>query len=113
MPYIEDVARAAVKFVEDNGTEVVNARWLNKSGFDISLIPEDELYKLAVETDTPESDALFISCTSLHTFGIIEKLEKDLKKPVITSNQATIWHALRLAGIEDKINGYGRLLAEK
>ena len=113
MPYIEDVARAAVKFVEDNGTEVVNARWLNKSGFDISLIPEDELYKLAVETDTPESDALFISCTSLHTFRLIEKLEKDLKKPVITSNQATIWHALRLAGIEDKINGYGRLLAEK
>jgi maleate isomerase len=113
MPYIEEVARAAVKFVEDNGTEVANARWLNKSGFDISQIPEEELYQLAVETDTPESEALFISCTALHTFGLIEKLEKDLKKPVITSNQATIWQALRLAGIEDKISGYGRLLAEK
>jgi maleate cis-trans isomerase len=64
-----------------------------------------------MEVDDPESDALFISCTALHTFGLIEKLEKDLKKPVITSNQATIWNVLRLAGIKDKINGYGQLLS--
>jgi maleate isomerase len=113
MPYIEEVARAAVKFVEDNGTKVVKSEWLNKSGYDISLIPEETIYQLALIVDSPESDALFISCTSLHTFKLIQKLEKELKKPVITSNQATIWHALRLAGINDKINGYGQLLSER
>jgi len=111
MPYIEEVARAAVNFVEDNGISVINAKWLNKSGFDISLISGEALYHLAMEVDDPESDALFISCTALHTFELIEKLENDLKKPVITSNQATIWNVLRLAGIKDKINGYGQLLS--
>jgi maleate isomerase len=47
----------------------------------------------------------------LHTFELIEALELHLKKPVITSNQATIWNMLRLAGINDKIDGYGQLLS--
>jgi len=58
----------------------------------------------------PEADAVFISCTSVRTFEIIAPLERDLGKPVISSNQATIWHALRKTGIRDTIEGYGRLL---
>jgi maleate isomerase len=111
MPYIEEVSKAAIKFVEDNGIKVLDAQWLNKSGFDIAMISKDTLYNLAKEVDKPESEALFISCTSLHTFELIEELECDLGKPVITSNQATIWNMLRLAGINDKIDGYGQLLS--
>ena len=111
MPYIEEVAKAAVRFVADNGIEVVEAKWLNKAGFDIPRISEEAVYNLGREVDRPESEALFISCTSLHTLDVIEKLETDLGKPVITSNQATIWNLLRLAGIHDKITGYGRLLS--
>ena len=33
-------------------------------------------------------------------------------KPVITSNQATFWAALRAAGLDDRPDGYGRLLRE-
>ena len=40
---------------------------------------------------------------------VIDRLEQKLGKPVITSTQATLWHALRLAGIDDRIRGYGRL----
>ncbi len=43
--------------------------------------------------------------------GIIQKLEQDLGKPVISSNQACFWHTLRLAGVKEKIEGYGTLLA--
>ena len=41
---------------------------------------------------------------------IIEELEQDLSKPVVTSNQALVWHALRLSGYQDAVNGYGSLL---
>lgn len=111
MPYIEDVSRAAVKFVEDSGFKVVTAKWLNKSGRAIPELSKETLYHLALEVDEPESEAIFISCVNLHTFEIIDKLECDLQKPVITSNQATIWNMLRLAGINDKIEGYGQLLS--
>jgi len=109
MPYVEPVAKAAVSFVQDNGVEVLNAKWLNKGDMAIAEISSETLYRLAREVDVPESEALFISCVNLHSIQIIERLETDLKKPVITSNQATMWHMLRLANINDKIEGYGQL----
>jgi len=46
----------------------------------------------------------------LPTAAFIETLENDVNKPVITSNQATLWKLLRLAKINDKIKGFGKLL---
>lgn len=112
MPYLEAVSRTAVKFVEDNGIQVLDAKWLNKAGFDIAELPPEKLYHLALEVDKPESEAVFISCVALHTFTFIQKLENDLQKPVITSNQATIWNMLRMAKVNDKIEGYGQLLSK-
>ena len=43
---------------------------------------------------------------------IVDKLEKRLGKPVVTSVQATFWGTLRATGIDDRIDGCGRLLAE-
>ena len=43
---------------------------------------------------------------------VIERIEQDLGKPVITSNQACFWASLRLMGLPDGIEGHGRLLRE-
>jgi maleate cis-trans isomerase len=110
MPYIEQVSRTEIKFVEDNGMKVISAKWLNKTGTDIAEVSRETLYHLAREVDDPESQAIFISCANLHVMELIEKLENDLQKPVITSIQATMWNILRLANINDKIHGYGQLL---
>ena len=112
MPYVEQVSKTVVKFVEDSGVKVLNARWLNKGGPDIAEVSKETLYNLVKEVDDPDSEAIFISCTDLHTIEIIEKLENDLQKPVISSNQATMWNMLRLANINDKIQGYGQLLSK-
>jgi maleate isomerase len=111
MPYVEAVARAAMKFVEDSGIQVLNAKWLHKAGFEIAQMTPETVYHLARDVDRPESEAIFISCVNLHTFEVIDRLERDLKKPVITSNQATIWNVLRMAGVNDSIKGYGQLLS--
>ena len=47
--------------------------------------------------------------TSSLDIEAIDRLEQKLAAPVITSTQAILWHALRLAGIDDRIRGYGRL----
>jgi maleate isomerase len=109
MPYIEEVALAAVKFVEESGIRVLKKKWLSESP---AYVPGDKVYALAREVDTPESEALFLPCTGWHTIDVIEKLEGDTGKPVISSNQATMWNLLRLAGINDKIEGYGQLLTK-
>jgi len=66
-------------------------------------------YIAAREVDSPEAEAVFISCTAWRTFEIIECLEKDIGKPVITSNQATLWGCLKALG-GSGLKGYGQLL---
>jgi arylmalonate decarboxylase len=75
-------------------------------------VPPESLYRLARYIDRKEVDTIFISCTNLATVKMIAAIEEEIGKPVITSNQATFWRALRMAGIPDKIEGFGRLLAE-
>lgn len=55
-------------------------------------------------------DAVFLSCTSLRAVAAIEALEQALGTAVVSSNQALAWHALRLAGRDDAVPGFGRLL---
>lgn len=113
VPYLEEVAMAEKKFIEDHGIQVLNIKWLNlQDAIEIAAVPQETVYRLASEVHKPESEAIFISCIALHTIEVIGKLEYDLKKPVISSNQATMWHLLRLANINDKIEGYGQLLSQ-
>ena len=112
VPYLEEVAMAEKKFIEDHGIQVLNVKWLNlQDAIEIATVPKEIVYSLASEVHEPESEAIFISCIALHTIEVIEKLEYDLQKPVISSNQATMWHLLRLANVNEKIEGYGQLLS--
>ncbi|GAA3162242.1 aspartate/glutamate racemase family protein [Streptomyces virens] len=44
------------------------------------------------------ADALFLSCTNLPTYDVIPQLEAELRIPVISANQVTVWAALRRLG---------------
>jgi maleate cis-trans isomerase len=112
MPYREEPSRIAGKFVEDSGFQVLDMKWLGRDRFDIPETSEETIYHLAREVDKPESEAIFISCTNLHNLDIIELLESDLGKPVVTSNQATMWNMLRMAKINDQFTGFGRLFSQ-
>jgi maleate cis-trans isomerase len=57
------------------------------------------------------ADALLISGTGLPTAGIIQRLEDELGKPVVTGQTAALWQALRVAEATTRAPGYGRLLA--
>lgn len=64
---------------------------------------------VAQASGSPE--ALLISCTDFPTLPLIAGLEGEFGIPVISSNTATLWQALRLAGIRDAVPGAGRLFA--
>jgi maleate isomerase len=56
-----------------------------------------------------ELDAIFVSCTSVRLMAACAELEKILGIPLTSSNHAMAWHALRLAGIEDRLGQFGSL----
>lgn len=111
-PYVEGAARKAGEFVEGHGIRIVASKWLGKAGPDIPNTPEEEIYRLVKAVDTPDSEAVFVSCTDFNVLELIRHLESDLGKPVVTSNQATFWNALRMMGVNDRINGYGMLFSD-
>jgi maleate isomerase len=57
-----------------------------------------------------EADGVLIAGTGFRCVAIIEALEQDLKRPVLSANQASLWHCLRLAGVRAEVSGYGSLL---
>ena len=61
---------------------------------------------------TPGADGLWITGALMPSVAVVEALEQDLGVPVVSSMQAMAWRSLRLAGVEDKIPGFGRLLRE-
>lgn len=110
-PYPFDVNEIEKKFIEDNGVRVVKTDGLDLVEiYVLGHLSPNVLYRTAKSADVPESDGLFISCTGLDTFDIIDPLEYDLGKPVITSNQASYWLAFKMAGVKEPIKGYGTLL---
>lgn len=112
-PYPFPVNDIEKKFLEDNGFRVLKCDGLDLVDNNIIVhLPPGVLYRLARTVDTPEAEGVFISCTGLDALDVIEALEQDLGKPVITSNQASFWMAFRMAGIGDSIPGYGRLMRE-
>ena len=60
----------------------------------------------------PETEALFISCSNLRTLDIIDALERESGKPVVTSNQAAMWGTLRKIGDKRAVPGAGRLFRD-
>jgi maleate isomerase len=58
---------------------------------------------------SPECDAVFVSCTSLRVARLVESVESKLGKPVTSSNHALAWHMLRLAGVTGPMNDLGEL----
>jgi maleate isomerase len=95
-PYNEELTHLLADFLDEAGFDVVSSGYLDKE-HGIAYVPYESVKKLAKAVDNPEAEAIFFSCTNLHTFDIIEELEKSLGKPVLSANQVTMWAALRAA----------------
>lgn len=110
-PYIEEVNKKEVEFLERHGYKVVDLKYLGiRDNTEIGKQPPEVAYRLARGLDISNADVVFISCTNFRTIEVIDLLEKDLGLPVFSSNTATMWLTLRELGIKDYVKGYGGLL---
>ena len=97
-PYVEEVSVKLGAFLQEGGVGVTQVRHMGLEG-GIAEVPAAEVVRVGLETDSARAQGLVISCTNLVTFEAIPELERRLCKPVVSANQATIWHACQLAGV--------------
>jgi maleate isomerase len=109
-PYSEAVEALGATYWKAAGLEIVAHRRL-EGVTNIYDETEARAYELGRQTDMTHADALLISGTGLPTAGIIQRLEEEIGKPVVTGQTAALWHALQVAGVDARAPGYGRLLA--
>src|SRR5438105_10916504 len=108
-PYSRETTLQGKTLLEAHGLEVVN--FANLQGVtNIYDETAERAYGLARLVDREDAQAVFLSGTGMPTLPVLELLEQDLGKPVISSASAMMWHALRLAGVRQLVPGYGRLL---
>ena len=110
-PYPEVMSALGKAYWQAAGFKVVGYRRLEgvSNIYDES---EERAYQLAREADVADAEAVLVSGTGLPTVGMLDRLERDLGKPAISSMQASLWQALRLAGLREPVTGFGRLLRE-
>lgn len=110
-PYIEELNAIERQFLEESGFGVASIAGLGcATDAEIGQLEPEDAVSLVERVNSPEAEAVFISCTNFHCLPAIASLERRLGKPVVTSNLAGAWAALRQIGVDDPIPGYGELL---
>jgi maleate isomerase len=110
-PYPVAIDERERAFLEECGLEVASLESFGiADNRELADPSPGEIYRLGRQAFVPGSDALLISCLALRSHFVAAELEQDLGVPVITSTTATLWAALRLAGVHGPLPGYGRLL---
>ena len=111
-PYIDSVNAREVAFLEHHGFEVLEEVGLGvDTNAEMAKLPPQIWVDLARKHQCEDADAYFISCTAVRSAEVIEEIEALVGRPVITSNQAMVWYALRKNTIADHQPGFGSLFS--
>ena len=114
-PYHDALNAHEVEFLAANGIETLRIAGLGLGAngpVDYPLIAQTQIEQVEAHARAAlvqGSDALLITCTDFPTLPLVDRLERELGLPVVTSNQATLWASLRRAGITDTMTHSGRI----
>ena len=115
-PYTKAIDDAEHEFFTAAGFDILGSAYLGiADAFKLAAPTPDDIMQLALKAwhaGQGDADATLITCLNMNSQIVIESLEQRTGKPVITSTQATLWKLLRAAGVRDRVEGYGELLAK-
>jgi maleate isomerase len=112
--FTDEYDQLGVAYFQESGFEVVHVSHLMPP-IEVphpnlgSAASPGQLYEW-VRGHLPQSaQAVFIGGNGFRAIGVISALEEDLRRPILTANQVSLWHALRLAGVKVRVDDYGQL----
>ena len=109
-PYDQATTDHEAEFLEEGGCRVLYAKGYALAGSDAYCAAPSAFWRdRAREAARPDADVYFLSCANISVLGIVEELERELDRPVITSNQAVVWDCVARLGASAP--GPGRLFA--
>jgi len=112
-PFAADINRVVQENIEAGGFDVIAIAGTEAPSLpEICGTPLAQIRDLAKRLADTDCDAIAQIGTALPVIGLLDELERETGKTIIACNAAVYWQALRVAGVNDPVSGYGRLLAE-
>jgi maleate cis-trans isomerase len=114
-PWSKTMDKPTVEFMEANGFKVVHSEVVGfVASVDLGRVGPETAYELARRADRPDADAIMMPGGNWASMPVVERLERELGKPVLVNNAVSLWAGLRLLKRNDSISisGYGRLLRD-
>jgi maleate isomerase len=111
-PWSAAVNASVAAFLEANGVKVLGQEALGfVRNLEIGLLDAQTAFDVGRRVDRPDADAVMLACGNWSTFAVVDRLEQTLGKPVLTTNQVSLWHALKMMGASP-LDGPGVLLRQ-
>jgi maleate isomerase len=112
-PWSRIMDQAMVGFMQASGFTVVHSELAGfVASIELGRAGPDAAYELARRTDRPEADAIIMPGGNWPAMSVVERLERELGKPVLANNAVSLWAGLRLIKASAGIPGYGTLLRD-
>jgi len=113
-PYSGEVnARAARYFKDKHGLETVALEGFGATdAYAIGQLGPQHAREAFARIDRPEIEVFVVPGGNFPTMSSIASWEREFGKPVVTTNQASLWAMLRAFDGADRLPAFGRLLAE-
>ena len=108
-PYVQATNQLEVNYLSETGYTVLHELGLALEPHAYSSVTPEEWKKVVKENLRADADGYFLSCTNTRMIEAVVDLENELGKPVVNSNQATIWACLKKLDIKHKDPRLGRL----
>ena len=111
-PYPQKVNKTIFDYITKSNIEITSYSSFNlEYDSDIASVDPKFLIETINNIDHKDADAVFISCTALRAVEVLDQIEEQISKYVISSNQAMIWDCLRSVNINNRISGFGKLFS--
>jgi maleate isomerase len=108
-PYVKETNEHEVRYLTEAGFTVLHELGLGLESNEYGSVTPERWIEIVKENTRAHADGYFLSCTNTRMIEAIESLEHELNKPVINSNQATLWAALNKLGINHNDKRLGKL----
>jgi maleate cis-trans isomerase len=112
-PWSRTMDKPMVDFMQASGFEVVHSEVVGYvASIELGRAGPESAYALGLRADRPDADAIVMPRGNWRCMSVVERLERELGKPVLCNNAVSLWAGLRLLGRDDCIQGYGSLLRD-
>ena len=108
-PYVKATNEHEVHYLKEAGYTVVHELGLGLETHGYSAVTPEEWKNIVKDNARSDADGYFLSCTNTRMIEAIADIEREMDKPVVSSNQATLWACLKRLGVAHSDKRLGRL----